>query len=354
MTPFFRRIRRQLADDNEFLKYSRYAIGEIVLVVIGILLALQINNWNEIKKENERFKLILEQVFNDINVKKDWLKNYQLSLERQVSLIDSLLINPDNIPDNILPFALFYVDMGINRNPIDHQGSEILRILSYNHDDLNQLKVSKQIISSIQNFAWVIENKEQILEPLLNEAGIPSPSLTYSFSQFNNFQSVDKNFFRQEEIDRIRILIPTLDFQTALRTLKASRLKAMDLELANTLQDINSLSKIIKSYHPEVRLLFKDIGIVGSALETGWDQTIYMSQTDPDKSIWTIKLRLNNGRLKFRSSNSWSQNWGGTSFPTGDAVYYWEDIPIQGGYYKVTLNLENKTYKFEPIETQTP
>ena len=342
-----------MADDNRPLKYMRYAVGEIILVVIGILIALQINTWNEIKKENERFKLILEQVFNDINVKKDWLKNYQLSVKRQVSLIDSLLINPGNIPDNVLPFALFYVDMGIDRNPIDHQGSEILRILNYNHDDLDQLKVSKQIISLVQNFTWVIENKEQILEPLLNEAGIPSPSLVYSFSQFNNFQSVDKSFFRQEEIDRIRTLIPTLDFQTALRTLKASRLMTMAGGLANTLDDINSLSQIIKSYHPEVRLLFKDIGIVGSALETGWDQTIYMSQTDPDKSIWTIDIRLNSGQLKFRSSNSWAQNWGGTSFPNGDAVYYWEDIPIQGGYYKVTLNLENKTYKFEPIETQT-
>lgn len=54
MIPFFRKIRKKLADQNQFLKYSRYAIGEIALVVIGILIALQINNWNEnrlLKKE---------------------------------------------------------------------------------------------------------------------------------------------------------------------------------------------------------------------------------------------------------------------------------------------------------------
>jgi len=51
MIPFFRKIRKQHADENQFLKYSRYAIGEIVLVVIGILIALQINNWNEHRKE---------------------------------------------------------------------------------------------------------------------------------------------------------------------------------------------------------------------------------------------------------------------------------------------------------------
>ncbi len=50
MIPFFRKIRKQMADDNKPIKYMRYAIGEIVLVVIGILIALSINNWNEKSK----------------------------------------------------------------------------------------------------------------------------------------------------------------------------------------------------------------------------------------------------------------------------------------------------------------
>lgn len=58
MLPFFRKIRYQLAKENQFLKYSRYAIGEIVLVVIGILIALQINTWKqeiEAKKIEQNF-----------------------------------------------------------------------------------------------------------------------------------------------------------------------------------------------------------------------------------------------------------------------------------------------------------
>ncbi|WKK66489.1 DUF6090 family protein [Lutimonas zeaxanthinifaciens] len=59
MLPFFRKIRWRLAQDNQFFKYSRYAIGEIVLVVIGILIALQINTWNEerLKRKKEFFYL---------------------------------------------------------------------------------------------------------------------------------------------------------------------------------------------------------------------------------------------------------------------------------------------------------
>ena len=44
-------MRQQLLAENKFSKYLLYGIGEIVLVVIGILIALQINNWNENRKK---------------------------------------------------------------------------------------------------------------------------------------------------------------------------------------------------------------------------------------------------------------------------------------------------------------
>jgi hypothetical protein len=66
MLPFFRKIRKKMADDNRPLKYMRYAIGEIVLVVIGILIALQINTWNEERKDNLQETTILRSLQNDI------------------------------------------------------------------------------------------------------------------------------------------------------------------------------------------------------------------------------------------------------------------------------------------------
>ena len=47
MIKFFRKIRQNLLMENKTSKYFKYAIGEILLVVIGILIALSINNWNE-------------------------------------------------------------------------------------------------------------------------------------------------------------------------------------------------------------------------------------------------------------------------------------------------------------------
>lgn len=60
MIKFFRKIRQQLLSENKFKKYLLYAVGEIVLVVIGILIALQINNWNELKKDRlKEFQMLL-------------------------------------------------------------------------------------------------------------------------------------------------------------------------------------------------------------------------------------------------------------------------------------------------------
>jgi len=66
MVPFFRKIRKQLADDNRPLKYLRYAIGEIALVVIGILIALSINNWNEKRKLSNTIESLLTVFENEL------------------------------------------------------------------------------------------------------------------------------------------------------------------------------------------------------------------------------------------------------------------------------------------------
>ena len=66
MLPFFRKIRKKMADDNRPIKYARYAIGEIVLVVIGILIALQINNWSEDQKEIKKQIGYLKRMHTDI------------------------------------------------------------------------------------------------------------------------------------------------------------------------------------------------------------------------------------------------------------------------------------------------
>ena len=68
---FFRRIRRELISNDKPMKYLKYAIGEIILVVVGILIALQINNWNEARKDKQALREYL------VKIKSHTLKDLQ-------------------------------------------------------------------------------------------------------------------------------------------------------------------------------------------------------------------------------------------------------------------------------------
>ena len=76
MIKFFRRIRQQLLTENKFSNYLLYAIGEIILVVIGILIALAINNWNENRKLRNQEIIYLNNLKNDINTQIQMLDIY--------------------------------------------------------------------------------------------------------------------------------------------------------------------------------------------------------------------------------------------------------------------------------------
>ena len=67
MIPFFKKLRKRFADDNKPMKYTRYAIGEIILVVIGILIALQVNNWNENRNKQNELNGIYNQIVFDLD-----------------------------------------------------------------------------------------------------------------------------------------------------------------------------------------------------------------------------------------------------------------------------------------------
>ncbi len=68
MTKFFKKIRQQLAAENNVAKYMRYAIGEILLVVIGILIALQVNNWNQERIGLQTEKKLLSELIENLTV----------------------------------------------------------------------------------------------------------------------------------------------------------------------------------------------------------------------------------------------------------------------------------------------
>ena len=76
MIKFFRKIRQKLLSEKKFSKYLIYAVGEIILVVVGILIALSINNWNDERKDNLKGKNILQQLKTEFKRDSIDLSNY--------------------------------------------------------------------------------------------------------------------------------------------------------------------------------------------------------------------------------------------------------------------------------------
>jgi hypothetical protein len=115
MIKFFRKIRQQMLTENKFSKYMLYAIGEIILVVVGILIALQINKYNEVSKINLLEKDLLSEVKNGLEYDLEELNNaidfHRSSLNSQdiiIDWVDSKIDYDDSLGNHFLRTAFNY------------------------------------------------------------------------------------------------------------------------------------------------------------------------------------------------------------------------------------------------------
>jgi len=91
MLKFFRKIRQQLLSENRFSKYLIYAVGEIVLVVIGILIALQVNNWNEQRKLENTGQEYVHEIYKELKTERANIDSILSSLSTQYRGTEHLL-----------------------------------------------------------------------------------------------------------------------------------------------------------------------------------------------------------------------------------------------------------------------
>lgn len=112
MITFFRKIRQKLLSQNRVTQYLTYAIGEVALVMIGILLALQVNNWNESRKARRtEVKLLNEMSEELLETKTDLLsdmKKATWSLNFTDSIYQRILLEKRENRSQPLTIPLFY------------------------------------------------------------------------------------------------------------------------------------------------------------------------------------------------------------------------------------------------------
>jgi hypothetical protein len=98
MVIFFRKIRKSLLNEGKTAKYVKYAIGEILLVVIGILIALQINNWNDARKTRVKELHYLQNIKSDLIVNIAEMQNYLTDRTEKIAAAKRILAHFEGKP----------------------------------------------------------------------------------------------------------------------------------------------------------------------------------------------------------------------------------------------------------------
>ena len=116
MIAFFRKIRAKLLEKRQFNRYFFYIIGEIALVVFGILIALQISNWSEAQKDKTTLKASLQAL--QINLQED-IENMEAHIQfnhnvlEDINFIYHLILDPQNRnrPFEEVADSMFYIGL---------------------------------------------------------------------------------------------------------------------------------------------------------------------------------------------------------------------------------------------------
>ena len=250
MIKFFRKIRYDLMEKNKTGKYFKYAIGEIILVVIGILIALSINNWNEDRKATKKEIKILKELKNDLNTNIIEIKEtYDFTNKRQLSTVLILDYFKNRKPvDDSLKKAFENINMdGIFNiantayKYIESQGIDILTNDSLRIRTTEMYERYLRNIHTRETKNWNIVDTE--LLPFMNEYFISSSTIdknaSYSIETINmpkDIESLRQNSSFNNVLIRLQSWLK-LRIHWQRDTLTKLELLILDLEY-----EINKLS----------------------------------------------------------------------------------------------------------------
>jgi len=176
MIKFFRKIRRNLLMENKTGKYFKYAFGEIILVVIGILIALSINNWNEQRKENQKEQALLKRLEKEFMSNRDQLLDKIEFRNGVIKNCEQLLKYYDQ-PENRTRDSILYLMGTILPSTFDPIQNDLVssgNIEILKNEELKQLLVnwSTDVIQLQEVEQMFLRYYEQSLSVYANQIGI--------------------------------------------------------------------------------------------------------------------------------------------------------------------------------------
>ena len=243
MIKFFRKIRYDLMNQNKTTKYFKYAIGEIILVVIGILIALQVNNWNETRIEQNRIKQYAKSLIQDLKNDIDMLEVSKFQARKKSWFIDSLRqyinLTPYSDLSNtdlyVIAHDIMYRPYKWNRSTFNElKNSAALRYID--NDSLQKKLVAYESFSNHldEDFELDKVNAQKNNDMILLLLNLNSPYISkLNVRENNSFNDREFNIYNTQEY----------------RTSKANDLKLINYDEALINQFVNTLILIEEQYH---------------------------------------------------------------------------------------------------------
>ncbi len=167
MIQLFKPIRKSLLSNGKIFGYLKYAIGEIILVVIGILIALQINNWNENQKINQQEQTLLKQLQVDANNNLNEVIELRKRLDINKQGIDSLILNIDNKNKEIFAIPL-YLSLSLRKSDFDDARSGYNLMQNGKADLISDEAVLKSVLNIYENDLPDIKDRQNEMNQSIN------------------------------------------------------------------------------------------------------------------------------------------------------------------------------------------
>ena len=245
MIKLFRHIRQNLIMENKTGKYLKYAIGEIILVVIGILIALSINNWNEdrkdrteelsalidLKKEFESNRNDIDSLYQFKSFRANEWDNY-LSTVSNTELHDSLRsIGRPTIGFRVFNFSSTILNSILTTGKIDKIQNDSLKYILTNWEDI------------LSDHNWFIGMQESYVPQFLEIEAKLLPNAAILISDTPNY------FHSEDEIKTMRLkAIENKEYQYAM----IYNLHSLRLQLESTIRLKGSVDQVINLLDQEI------------------------------------------------------------------------------------------------------
>lgn len=235
MLKFFRHIRQNTIMENKTSKYIKYALGEIVLVVIGILIALSINNWNETRKTKKFEQEILSLI--DQNLQRD---SVLLSVELQkaahaIELTDGLLqqLARKNYDDSLN----FWLGKIISFERFKSQSSAFEVLKAKGIETISQKELQLALISYYDVGLFQVYQSLDDVEDAFNTDWVPLMKSDFSDFKWMDYGTpVDSKIFFQKPSSLVLLKLYQDNREGTVRNIE------------NALKKISEIRAITKTY----------------------------------------------------------------------------------------------------------